>query len=191
MKDDKTVATVEEYFEWEFSSQERYEYADGEIRLLAGGTPNHNFVVGNLLVVLKSLLKNQYYDVFVLAQRLWLRDRNIYTYPDIMVLKQPIELQEGRTDTVMNPCLIAEVLSTSTKDYDRSEKFLAYRTVAAFREYLLIDQYQIHVEHYVKTAANQWLLSEYKDPEVTLNLSSVNLQLKIADLYENIEFTAA
>ena len=191
MKDEETIATVEEYFELEFASEERYEYADGEIRLLAGGTPNHNFLVGNLLVVLKPLLKNQSCDVFVLAQRLWLPERNVYTYPDIMVLEKPIQLQEGRTDTVMNPCLIAEVLSKSTKDYDRSEKFLAYRTIETFQEYLLIDQYQIHVEHYVKTAANQWLLSEYKDPEITLTLSSVDIQLKIADLYENIDLAEA
>ncbi len=61
----------------------------------------------------------------------------------------------------------------------------------AFQECLSIDQYQIHAEHYVKTAANQWLLSEYKDSDVTLTLSSVNVQLKIADLYENLEFTSA
>ena len=188
MKDKKTIATVEEYFELEFSSEERYEYADGEIRLLAGGTPNHNFLVGNLLVVLKPLLKNRSYGIFVLAQRLWLPERNIYTYPDIMVLEKPIQLQEGRDDTVINPCLIAEVLSKSTKDYDHGEKFIAYRTMETFQEYLLIDQYRVHVEHYVRTAANQWLLSEYKDPEVTLTLSSVDVQLKIADLYENIEF---
>ena len=105
-----------------------------------------------------------------------------------MVLKKPIQLQEGRTDTVINPCLIAKILSKSTKDYDRSEKFLAYRTIETFKEYLLIDQYKIHVEHYVKTGANQWLLSEYTDPQVTLTLSSVDLKLNIADLYENIEF---
>ena len=104
-----------------------------------------------------------------------------------MVLKQPIQLQEGRTDTVMNPCLIAEVPPKSTKNYDRSEKFVAYRTIKTFQEYLLLDQYKIHVEHYVKTSVNQWLLSEYTDPEVILNLSSVNVRLEIADLDENIE----
>lgn len=91
----------------------------------------------------------------------------------------------------MNPCLIVEVLSKSTKDYDRSEKFIAYRTIETFQEYLLIDQYQIQVEHYVKTAANQWLMSEYTDPQVTLTLSSIDLKLTITDLYENIEFVEA
>jgi Uma2 family endonuclease len=105
-----------------------------------------------------------------------------------MVVDKPLQLQIGRTDTVVNPCFIAEVLSKSTQDYDRGEKFVAYRTIESFREYLLIDQYSIHVEHYVKTAAHQWLLSEYDDPNVTLTFSAFEFQIQIADLYETIEF---
>ena len=186
---EKKTYTRQEYLESEILSQERHEYIDGEIRLMTGGTPDHNELVSYLLIILKLSLKGKPYRTFVTDQRLWLPERNIYTYPDIMVLEQPIQLQEGRSDTVMNPCLIAEVLSRSTKDYDRSEKFISYRTIEAFQEYLLIDQYQIHVEHYVKTAVNQWLLSEYTDPQVALTLNSVDLKLKIADLYENIELT--
>lgn len=66
-----------------------------------------------------------------------------------MVLEKPLQLQPERTDTVVNPCFIAEVLSKSTQDYDRGEKFVAYRTIDNFREYLLVDQYSIHVEHYM------------------------------------------
>ena len=185
---EKKIYTRQEYLEAEILSEERHEYIDGEIKLITGGTPDHNRICRNLLIILELAFKGKAYETFVADQRLWLPERNIYTYPDIIVLEKPIQLQEGRTDTVMNPCLIAEVLSKSTKDYDRSEKFIAYRTIETFQEYLLIDQYQIHVEHYLKTAANQWLLSEYKDPEVILTLSSVDVQLKIADLYENIEF---
>ena len=184
---EKKTYTPEEYLELEVVSEERHEYDNGEIRLMTGGTPNHNDIVSNLLIVLKLALRGQPYRTFISDQRLWLPERNLYTYPDLMVLEQPIQLQEGRTDTVMNPCLIAEVLSKSTKDYDRSEKFIAYRTIETFQEYLLIDQYQIHVEHYVKQNTNQWLLSEYSDPEATLNLKAIDLQLKIADLYEDID----
>ena len=186
---EKRTYTPEEYLEFEVTSEERHEYDNGEIRLMTGGTPNHNDIVSNLLIILKLALRGQPYRTFITDQRLWLPERNLYTYPDIMVVKQPIQLQEGRTDTVMNPCLIAEVLSRSTKDYDRSEKFLTYRTIETFQEYLLIDQYQIHVEHYVKQSTNQWLLSEYSDREVTLNLNAIDLQLKIADLYEDVDFT--
>ena len=188
---EKKPYTCEEYLEAEIFSEERHEYINGEIKLMAGGTPNHNRICRNLLIVLELAFKGKRYETFVADQRLWIPNRNIYTYPDVMVLEQPIQLQENRTDTVMNPCLIAEVLSRSTQEYDRSEKFRSYRTIKTFQEYLLIDQYQIHVEHCVKTAANQWLLSEYTDLQVTLTLNSVSLELKIADLYENIKFTEA
>lgn len=124
--------TAEEYLESEILSEERHEYLNGEIKLIVGGTPNHKDIVSNLLIMLKLTLKGKPYRTFITDQRLWIPNRNIYTYPDIMVLPSPIQLQEKRTDTVVNPCLIAEVLSKSTKDYDRSEKFLAYRTIETF-----------------------------------------------------------
>ncbi|MBW4535385.1 MAG: Uma2 family endonuclease [Pleurocapsa minor HA4230-MV1] len=188
---EKKTYTTQEYFEFELGSAERHEYDNGELRLMTGGTPNHNRICRNLLIALELAFKEQPYETFVTDQRLWIPERNLYTYPDIMVLEKPIQLQESRTDTVMNPCLIAEVLSKSTKDYDRSEKFLAYRTIETFQEYLLVNQYQIQVEHCLKTAANQWLLSEYTDPQVILNLNSVGLKLKIADIYKNVEFSEA
>lgn len=190
--------TREEYLEFETASEERHEYVNGEIRLMPGGTPDHNEIAINLATLLKSTLRGKPYRIFGADQRLWIPDRNLYTYPDLMVVEKPLQLQTGRTDTVTNPCFIAEVLSKSTQDYDspsetpceHGEKFSACRTVESFREYLLIDQYSIHVEHYVKTAANQWLLSEYNDPNVTLSLSAFEAQIEIIALYENIEIDA-
>ena len=182
--------TREEYLDFELASEERHEYANGEIRLMTGGTPNHNEITSNLLVALKLQIKGKPYRIFVTDQRLWVPNRNLHTYPDVMVVEKPLQLQTGRTDTVINPCFIAEVLSKSTQDYDHGEKFSAYRTIDSFREYLLIDQYSIHIEHYVKTAANQWLLSEYDDPSITLSLNAFEAQIEIVTLYENIDIDA-
>jgi Uma2 family endonuclease len=182
--------TREEYLEFEVASEERHEYVNGDIRLMTGGTPNHNDIAGNLYVQIKLALKGKPYRTFYTDQRLWIPDRSLYTYPDVMVIEKPLQLQTGRTDTVINPCFIAEVLSKSTQDYDHGEKFSTYRAIDSFREYLLIDQYSIHVEHYVKTAANQWLLSEYDDPNVTLTLNVFEAQIEIIALYENIDFNA-
>ncbi|MBW4521651.1 MAG: Uma2 family endonuclease [Scytolyngbya sp. HA4215-MV1] len=179
--------THEEYLEFEINSEDRHEYLNGEIRLMPGGTPDHNDITSNLLVILKLLLKSKPYRIFITDQRLWIPERNLYTYPDIMVIEKPLQLQTGRIDTVLNPCFIAEVLSKSTQDYDHGEKFSAYRTIDSFHEYLLIDQYRIHIEHYVKTAANQWLLSEYDDPNFVLSLSTFEAQIKLLDLYEDVE----
>ncbi|PSB02143.1 Uma2 family endonuclease [Merismopedia glauca] len=182
--------TAEEYLELEVASENRSEYRNGEIIAMTGGTPNHNDIAGNLYIPLKLALKGKGYRTFYTDQRLWIPERNVYTYPDVMVVENPLQFKEGRTDTLVNPCFVAEVLSKSTQDYDRGEKFAAYRTINSFREYLLINQYTIHVEHCVKTAPNQWLLSEYDDASATLSFNTFEFSIQIADLYENIEFTS-
>jgi Uma2 family endonuclease len=181
--------TPEEYLELEIASETRNEYRNGEIIEMTGGTPDHNDIAGNLYILLKLALKGKAYRTFYVDQRLWIPEVRVYTYPDVMVIQKPLELQTGRKDTVINPCFIGEVLSKSTQNYDRSEKFAAYRTIPTFQEYLLIDQYRIHVEHYVKTAVNQWLFSEYDDPNINITLNMFELPILIADLYENIDFT--
>ncbi|ELS34446.1 MULTISPECIES: Uma2 family endonuclease [Pseudanabaena] len=181
--------TVDEYLELEIASDIRNEYRNGEIIPMTGGTPNHNDISGNLYLLLKPLLKVKGFRVFHVDQRLWIPDVQIHTYPDVMVAPKPLEMQDGRKDTITNPCFIAEVLSKSTQNYDRSEKFASYRTINTFQEYLLIDQYRVHVEHHVKTAVNQWLFSEYDDPTVTISLKFADVQIQIADLYDNIDFT--
>lgn len=187
---EKKLPTPAEYLEQELATDTRNEYRNGAIIPMTGGTPDHNDIAGNLYVLLKLALKGKPYRTFYTDQRLWIPEQNLYTYPDVMVVEKPLQLQTGRTDTIMNPCLIAEVLSKSTRDYDHGDKFSAYRTIDGFSEYLLIDQYSIHVEHYVKTAANQWLLSEYRDRTITLDLRTVATPITISDLYENIEMTA-
>ena len=183
--------TLDEYLELEIASETRREYRNGEIIPMTGGTPEHNRISGNLYIALSLGLKRKPYEVFHVDQRLWIPSVSLYTYPDVMVLPKPLELQTGRKDTVVNPCFIAEVLSQSTQNYDRGEKFVAYRTIHTFQEYLLIDQYRIHIEHHVKTAVNQWLFSEYNDPEITLTFSTLECQIQIADLYESIDFSKA
>ncbi|MEG4419274.1 Uma2 family endonuclease [Microcoleus sp. LAD1_D5] len=180
--------TAEEYLELEINSQDRHEFINGEIVLMAGGTPEHNEITSILNAILRVSLKGKPYSIFASDQRLWVPQLNNYTYPDVMVVARPIELQSGRTDTITNPLLIAEVLSKGTKAYDRDEKFAAYRSIPSFQEYLLIDQYRLQVEQYSKTDANKWIFSEYSCMGDRLSLTSVAVEISLADLYENIDF---
>ena len=164
---EKKIFTVEEYLDLELASETRSEYRNGEIIQMTGGTPEHNRISGNLYIALSLALKQKPYETFHVDQRLWIPEVSLYTYPDVMVTPKPLELQTGRTDTVVNPYFIAEVMSKSTQNYDRSEKLAADRTLPNFQEYLLIDQYRVYVEHYVKTAVNQWLLTEYHDENIS------------------------
>jgi len=180
--------TAEEYLEAEVNSLDRHEFINGEIVLIAGGTPNHNEITSILNAILRVSLKGKPYSIFASDQRLWVPQLNNYTYPDVMVVAKPIELQSGRTDTITNPVLIAEVLSKGTRAYDRDDKFAAYRSIPSFQEYLLIDQYRLRVEQYSKTDANKWIFSEYGVIGDRLMLSSISVEVSLADLYENIEF---
>ena len=180
--------SVEEYLAIEVESEVRNEYRNGEIVPMAGGLPNHNRVTLNVASVLNFAFKGKPYEVFAMDQRLWIPKRRIHTYPDVMVIQGQLELQPGRKDTVMNPLLIVEVLSKSTADYDRQEKFRAYRTVPNFQEYVLIDQYSQHIEHYVKVSAKKWNLQEYDETDTVVKLVTIDLEVSIADIYDKVEF---
>jgi Uma2 family endonuclease len=178
----------EEYLEIEVKSEERHEYINGQIIPMTGGTPNHNQIALNLSGTLNFALKRQPYRVFVTDQRLWIPQKRINTYPDVMVIAGELEFQEGRKDTLTNPIMIGEVLSKSTKSYDRDEKFAAYRTIGSFQEYLLIDQYTMHVEQYSKTDNNRWIFTEYENADVTISLASISFEISLADIYDKVDF---
>lgn len=185
---DKKYYTPEEYLDFEVNSEERHEYINGEIVLMAGGTPNHNQIAGNFYAALNFALKRQPYRVFVTHQRLWIPRKRIHTYPDVMVVQGELQLQEGRRDTITNPLIIAEVLSDSTRNYDKDVKFSAYRTIPIFQEYLLLDQYTMHVEQFFKTDNKRWTFVEYDDADEMISLNSIDFQITLADIYDKVEF---
>jgi Uma2 family endonuclease len=178
----------EEYLDLEVESEIRNEYRNGEIIPMTGGTPAHNKLASALNALLWFALRDRPLNLFMTDQRLWIPAANIYTYPDIMVTRDPLVFQAGRRDTVMNPVLVAEVLSDSTKAYDRTDKFAAYRSIEGFEEYLSIDQAKVGVEHYVKQAENQWLFASYDRLDVQLVSTSLEAQVSLADLYSTIDF---
>jgi Uma2 family endonuclease len=187
MQAEQRYYTPEDYLELEINSQERHEYIDGQIIPMTGGTPQHNDIAGNLYIALKLALTRPPYSVYIADQRLWIPHAKIHTYPDVMVIQGELQFKEGRKDTLTNPTLIAEVLSDSTKSYDKTEKFAAYRTIPSFQEYLLIDQYTMHIEHYAKTATKRWTFAEYDAADELLMLTSVPCQITLAEIYKQIE----
>ncbi len=186
---DTTTYSVQEYLDLETASDIRHEYCNGEIIEMAGGKPNHNQITSNLNAILNFALRRQPYRTFVADQRLWIPDVKRYTYPDVMVVPDPLVLQEGRSDTVTNPILLAEVLSKSTRNSDRGEKFHAYRTIPSAIEYLTIDQDKPHIEHWRKTDRG-WLLQDIDGLEKRLSLEAIAVELELADLYDKVNFKA-
>jgi len=184
----KQFYTPEEYLELEEKAEFRNEYRDGEIVPMTGGTAKHNSIAVNFLFALKLALRGQNYQIFINDLRLWIPSDRIYTYPDIMVIAGKLIFQGDRTDIVTNPILVAEVLSQSTKNYDKGEKFDFYRSIPELREYILIDQYKVHVMQYYKTDSGSWLLTDYQTADAVLKLASIDLQIPLSEIYEQIDF---
>src|SRR6185369_6391781 len=93
-----------------------------------------------------------------------------YTYPDVMVICGDMQYRDDLKDTIVNPTLIVEVLSPSTRDYDRGQKFEQYRTLSSLREYLTVAQDYPHVEHWIRGADCRGSLAEYNDLQQTIQL---------------------
>ena len=184
----KKYYTPEEYLALEETAEYKHEYRDGEIVPMTGGTTNHNEIALNIAANLKFSLKSKNYKVYMGDVRLWIPRYRQYTYPDVMVIQgQPIYTGKGIT-TVMNPKLIVEVLSKSTKNYDQGDKFLYYRSIPEFIEYLLIEQEEYRLLQYTKTSTNQWQLTEYESVDAIISLNSVDLEVSLSDIYEGVDF---
>jgi Uma2 family endonuclease len=178
--------SLTEYFDQEILSETRNEYIDGAIIPMTGGTPRHNHIIGNFLVALHQAIQDEPYGIFVTDQRLWIPDRNIATYPDVMVIAEPLIYQEGRKDTLLNPILIAEILSPSTANYDRTGKFASYRTIPSFQEYLLISQDRNYIEHFHKES-DRWIFAAYEN-NASIALTSFEVAIATSTLYNRINF---
>lgn len=180
--------TPEEYLEIEEAAEYKSEYIDGHIIPMAHESVNHNMIGGNFAAALNFAFKKLDYQVFIFQLCLWIPQKRIYTYPDVMIVAGEVECYKNRTDVILNPQVIIEVLSKSTKAYDRHDKFEAYRTISTFQEYLLIDQNRIHVEQYSKTGKKQWALREYDEEDEAIALVTVPFEISLQDLYNKVQF---
>jgi Uma2 family endonuclease len=182
--------TPEEYLELETLADYKSEYIDGQIIPMTGGSTNHNRIALNLSANLNMAFKQSPYEVFIDDVRSWVPKRRIFTYPDVIIIEGEPEYFQNRTDTILNPVAIVEVLSKGTKSYDRESKFEAYRTIPSFQEYLLVDQTRIYVEQFSKTGPKQWSFFEYDESDTTLAFTKIPFQIPLTDLYNKVRLNA-
>lgn len=188
MQTQQRYYTTEEYLAQEELAEFRSEYRNGEIVPMTGGSLNHNQIAGNVYAFLKFALRGKSCKPYVADLRLWIPRYHQYTYPDILVIDGEPLFQPQRKDTILNPCLIVEVLSKSTQNHDRTDKFRYYRSIPEFQEYVLINQYEISIEHYKKAEDDAWLFRAYESDQDKIFLGSINLEIPLLDIYEDVNF---
>ena len=183
----RTYLTPEEYITAERKATLKSEYLSGEIVAMSGASDAHNLITMNVSVGLYNQLVEQGCRVYASDMRVGIGAGVSYFYPDVTVVCNEPRFEDDAFDTLINPQVIFEVLSTSTESYDRGEKFARYRQLESLQEYILISQDQVRVEHYLRQG-QQWILSEFTALENVLPLVSIGAELALNQIYRFVEF---
>jgi Uma2 family endonuclease len=179
---EKRKMSPAEYLALERSSRDKHEYCDGEVFAMAGASREHNLIVANVVGELRAALRHRPCEVYPSDMRLKVPAAGTYSYPDASALCGSAEFEDAEVDTLLNPAVIVEVLSESTEDYDRGTKFKNYRSIPSFREYVVVSQTEVLVEHHVRQADGSWLMREHRAGE-RFELSALACDLAVDELY--------
>ena len=181
--------TEAEYLEIERAAAFKSEFFDGEMFAMAGGKPRHSRIATNLAFAFQSHLKSGPCEAYNSDLRIKVEMTGLFTYPDLSVICGALEFAEGTDDTVVNPALIAEVLSDSTEAYDRGKKFEHYRQIVSLREYLLVSQQEPRIEQFLRQSDGRWVLNEAAGLNGIMELPSLRVSISLAEVYARIEFS--
>jgi Uma2 family endonuclease len=181
--------TAEQYLEMERNADTKSEYYDGEMLAMAGGAASHSELQIRLALVIGKRLNLRSSRIFSSDLRVKVSATGLYTYPDLSVTCEQPRFTDERRDTLLNPALIAEVLSPSTEAYDRTDKFAHYRTIDSLTHYLLISQDRVLVELFTR-AGSQWVLTVAAEPGDVVSLCAIGADFPVDELYDGIELSA-
>jgi Uma2 family endonuclease len=185
----------QEYLEWEEKQPIKYEYLNGEVYAMTGGTLPHSSITLNLASALKTHLRGKGCKVFITDAKVGVSINGPFFYPDIVVSCDPRDQKQRKI--LYHPCLIVEVLSPGTAHFDQGRKFRNYRRIETLKEYVLIETETMNVDCYRLNEKEKWELTNYSleeptpDPtEPDVHLSSVNFHCPISSIYEDVVFEA-
>ena len=178
----------EEYLELERAATEKHEYYQGEIFAMSGATRGHNEIFSNLFGDIAHKLKGKGCKPYGSDFRVHIPKNTLYTYLDIIIVCGKPELAYDRFDNLINPSVIIELLSKSTRNYDKGEKFTLYRDIDSLKEYILVDTEKIHVEKHLRNADNSWQLTDYKSLDNSFRIETVQIVLSLTDIYQDVSF---
>ena len=177
----------DEYLAFERGSEGKHEYINGDVFAMTGASQTHNLICAYTIATLINKLGDKPCEVYPSDMRLKVAQAR-YTYPDISIVCGDSEFADDTFDTLLNPIVLLEVLSPSTANYDRTDKFRQYRKLSSLKEYLLIAQDSPHIEHYLRQPDNTWALTDIDGLDAQVELASIGCNLALADIYRKVTF---
>lgn len=178
----------EQYLEMERASGKKHEYYKGEVFLMPGASPAHNDISYNINRLIAAPMHEKGCKLYGSDFRIHIPANSLFTYPDFSIVCGKAETSDVYTDNLTNPAVIIEILSKSTRNYDRGMKFAFYRSIKTLQEYILIDSISVGVEIYVRQADNSWLLKEFKQLSDSFYISTIGLTVFLKDVYDDVSF---
>ena len=191
-KNHNSKLTVEEYVKLEQETNQKYEFHDGQVYAMAGGTYNHNTISGNIFSSINEFLRGKSCQIMNSEMKLYLESNDTYVYPDSMIICGELERAEHLKDAFKNPVVIIEVLSESTASYDRGSKFGFYRQIRSLRHYILIEQTEVKIDVFSRQSPTSlWDIRGIEGLENNLELvisETETLSIPLRNIYDRITF---
>jgi Uma2 family endonuclease len=183
--------SLDEYFALEHAGDARFEYWDGDIVCMSGGSRTHGMISTNIVISLGNSVRGSRCRAFTGDTAVWTPALPPYRYPDVSAACGELQFKNiNGLDALINPILVVEVTSPSTIGRDEGEKFLAYQAIPTLREYLLVSQDGPHVTHYTLRDNGAWERRDVTDVDASVELESVGCALKMRDIYDGLTFPA-
>jgi Uma2 family endonuclease len=181
---DKRTFSIEEYLRFEKDSPEKHEFFRGEIFAMSGASNRHNLIFSNLFTGIAIQLKGKSCKPFGSDMRIYVAENTLFTYPDISIICGEIVSAPMDEDTTTNPSVLIEILSPSTRNYERGGKFKLYRDIPTLKEYILVDSEAIGIEAFRLNSRGHWELEEYKSISETLQIPCLDVSVPLDEIYD-------
>ena len=191
--------TIDEYLELDRASEERWQYLDGEVWMMAGESDEHGDISVNLIRELSLQLKGRDCRVRAkdakvktggFARKVGQSMKGMFSYPDVVVICEDVKYHDKKKDVILNPHVVIEVLSESTGGFDRGDKFMRYRMFnPTLTDYILVSQDKPFVEHFIRQDDDNWKLFVYIGLDKSFNIESIECELKLSEIYDRVKFS--
>ena len=184
----KIRLTPAEYLVFERESELKHEFYRGEVFAMTGARRNHNRITTNISRRISEQFDDRPCENFSSDMRIKVSATGLYTYPDVVATCEEPTFEDDEVDTLLNPQMIIEVLSDSTEKYDRGEKFTQYRNVSSLKDYVLVSQKHPQVTIFSRQPDETWVMRVVDSMQSSITIPSIDVTLKMQDVYARVEF---
>lgn len=183
----KILISEKTYLGEERKALNKSEYYKGEVFAMAGASKEHNKIVASIISAIGQQLNGKNCSFFPSDLRVHNNENTLYTYPDVTIVCEKEKYLDDEFDTLLNPTVIFEVLSTATEDYDRGTKFKLYRTIPSLKNYILVSSTEYAAEIFTRKENDEWVLNTTKVKDGHIHISAIDYNLRLSDIYSQVK----